>query len=212
MFRTFARWSPASEDVNRPWVLAGLLVWLASVGTGLGWLADYTNQAGASAMTAPASIAPQAAPSPHRFRLLMFAHPHCPCTAASLNELARLMSGVASDVDATVYFYRPASAADDWALGRLWSSAAAIPGVQVQTDPNGDMAARFGSTTSGEVLLYDASGHLRFHGGITSGRGHEGDNLGETTVTSMITGNLTNVDHCPVFGCTIHSAAQRRAD
>jgi hypothetical protein len=192
-------------------VLAGLLAWLAMVSMGLGWLADYSNQAGAPATTAPAAIAPQAATSLHQFRLLMFAHPHCPCTAASLNELAKLMSGVASDVDAIVYFYRPAGASDDWALGRLWSSAAAIPGVHVLTDPNGDVAARFGSTTSGEVLLYDASGRLRFHGGITPGRGHEGDNLGESTVTSMITGNLTNVDHCPVFGCT-NSAAQRGAN
>jgi hypothetical protein len=212
MSKTITRPPLLSAWINHPWVLVALVAWLASLGTGFGWLSMYSNQAGASATTAPASIAPAAATSQRPFRLLMFAHPHCPCTAASVQELARLMSVVAPDVDATVYFYRPAREADDWAVGRLWLAAAAIPGVQVRVDPDGTEAAQFGSTTSGDVLLYDAFGGLRFQGGITPSRGHEGDNLGKSTVTSIVRGELTHVGQSPVFGCAIRSAPQRTTD
>ena len=212
MFKTMRRPPLHSACMKHPWVLLALVAWLASLGVGFGWLSMYANQAGASATIAPATIAPAAATSQRPFRLLMFAHPHCPCTAASLQELARLMSGIASDVDATVYFYRPSEAEEDWAAGRLWHAAAAIPGVQVRVDPDGAEAMRFGSTTSGEVLLYDASGGLRFQGGITPARGHEGDNLGKSTVTSIVRGELTHVGHSPVFGCAIHSSPQRTAE
>ena len=141
--------------------------------------------------------------------LLMFACPHCPCTAASLGELARLMSRCMSDVDAIVYFYRPDSMPDDWVVGNLWNSAAAIPGVQVRIDPQGMEAARFGSRTSGEVLLYDTTGQPRFHGGITPRRGHEGVNLGKSTVISIVKGDRTNVDHCPAFGCALFIPRRR---
>jgi hypothetical protein len=84
--------------------------------------------------------------------------------------------------------------------------------VQVRVDPDGAEADRFGSKTSGEVLLYDAYGGLRFQGGITPARGHEGDNLGKSTVASIVRGEPTDVGHSPVFGCVIRPAPQRGAE
>jgi hypothetical protein len=185
--------------------------WLALVGTGFLLLAHYSNQPGPR-ITAPPEQSSLSSEANSKFRLLMFAHPHCPCTRASVSELARLMSRETSRIDATVYLYRPDGKPDDWALGSLWNSAAAIPGVHVQVDPNGTVAAQFGSATSGDVLLYDASGSLRFHGGITAARGHEGDNLGKSTVMAVIAGDRANVDQTPVFGCAIHPAAQCRRE
>ncbi|HUQ69699.1 MAG TPA: hypothetical protein VM165_09260 [Planctomycetaceae bacterium] len=195
-----------SEQRHRGLVLAGLCAWLATVVTGMGVLAGYTNQAGSPAAP-PDSVAALATFSPHKHRLLMFAHPHCPCTAASLSELARLMSRCTGIVDATVYFYRPENKPESWVAGNLWNSAAAIPGVQVLVDPQGRTAAQFGSTTSGDVLLYDPTGQLCFQGGITPGRGHEGDNQGKSTVISIVLGDRVNVDRSPVFGCTLRPAS-----
>jgi hypothetical protein len=42
----------------------------------------------------------------------------------------------------------------------------------------GREAALCKATTSGETVVYDAAGKLRFHGGITGARGHIGDNAG----------------------------------
>src|SRR5204862_1754432 len=47
--------------------------------------------------------------------LVMFAHPRCPCTRASLNELALLMTHCQHRVEAHVVFFQPDSTAADWA-------------------------------------------------------------------------------------------------
>jgi len=202
-------------------LLAGLAVWLVAVGTGMGLLCAYTNRAGEPA--APPELVsdwpaaspegcdvanPSRAASSDKYRLLMFAHPHCPCTKASVAELARLMARCVGKVDATVYFYRPDEMPDEWVYGRLWNSAQAIPGVDVTIDRYAEVSTRFGTSVSGDVLLYDPSGRLRFHGGITSGRGHEGDSLGKRAVTSIVMGESANVDHAPVFGCVFRPGSK----
>jgi len=185
---------------------AGLCLWLLTVTGGMCLLASYTNQAGAAAHP-PEHIVPVETETTRKYRLLMFAHPRCPCTQASVSELARLMARCMHDVETTVYFYCPVDAQDDWVAGHLWTSAAAIPGVRVQIDRNGELAKQYGSKTSGAVVLYDETGRLLFHGGITQGRGHEGDNLGKLTVLSIVKGEPTHVEHCPVFGCSVRSAS-----
>ena len=180
--------------------MAALAVWLAAVGTGMGLLSAYSNRAGEPAAP-PASIADWQTPSPDKHRLLMFAHPHCPCTKASVAELARLMARCAGKVEATVYFFRPDDKPDEWVHGSLWNSAKAIPGVDVEIDRYAEVSTRFGTTVSGDLLLYDPSGRLRFRGGITSARGHEGDSSGKLAVIAIVNGENTNVDHAPVFGC-----------
>lgn len=201
-------WPPrCSQITHRAWLALGLCVWLVVVGSGMGLLAAYSSQAGASALP-PEVVFPAATTSSGKHRLLMFAHPHCPCTAASLRELSRLMARCTSEVEATVYFARPENQPDSWVRGNLWNSAAAIPGVHAEIDPQGQIAAQFGAATSGDVLLYNATGQLLFQGGITQGRGHEGDSLGKLTVLSIVKGDPTNVDHCPVFGCALRSPAR----
>ena len=185
--------------LSRFW--AALVVWSAAVAAGMGWLTFYANQAG------EAGAAPEktAVASRDSFRLWMFVHPRCPCSMASMNELARIMSRGSQSVEATVFFIQPETASDDWAQGALWDAAAAIPGIHVQADIGGRTAAQFGAATSGDVLLYDASGQLRFHGGITSARGHEGDNLGKSAVLAIVRGGSTDVDVSPVFGCALRA-------
>ncbi len=62
-------------------------------------------------------------------------------------------------------------------------------------------AARFGARTSGFVVVYDATGSLRYAGGITGSRGHAGDNVGRRTVERILAGESErDLDH-PVFGC-----------
>jgi hypothetical protein len=43
--------------------------------------------------------------------------------------------------------------------------------------------------TSGDVLLYDASGQLAFHGGVHEMGAVAGDNAGRPALKSMLAGN-----------------------
>src|SRR4029077_7831910 len=104
-------------------------------------------------------------------------------------------------------FVRPSSAPSDWLNTDLWNEASAIPGVNVMEDANGADSMALGATTSGAVALYDAGGTLRFTGGITDGRGHEGDNEGLDAVLSVLRDETsraaTATMSTPVFGCPL---------
>jgi len=138
--------------------------------------------------------------------LLMFAHPHCECSHASLGELAIIMAHAQGQVEADVFFYLPAGEASAWARTDLWQSASAIPGVRVFEDREAAVAQSFGAFTSGQTLLYDAGGRLVFKGGITGFRGHSGDNAGRSAVTALLQeppGENTLPVMTPVLGCSL---------
>jgi hypothetical protein len=85
----------------------------------------------------------------------------------------------------------------------LWRDAAAIPGVHPIEDIDGGEIRKFGAATSGQVLLYDASGRLQFNGGITASRGHAGDNDGRDAVASLLRSGRAPLHTAFVFGCSL---------
>jgi len=133
----------------------------------------------------------------------VFAHPQCPCSRATIGELALLMTHVQDRVTAFVIFYRPLTEEAGWEQTDLWRSAAAIPGVHVIADDNGADAAVFDAATSGQTMLYDAGGRLMFSGGMTGARGHSGDNAGRTALTALINDGRSATSRTPVFGCLL---------
>jgi hypothetical protein len=137
--------------------------------------------------------------------LLMFVHPRCPCSRSSMNELAVLMACCRERVDASVVFFRPSSAPDDWVKTDLWESADRIPGVVVRQDVGGAEQRRFGALVSGETFLFVPSGELVFHGGITASRGHAGDNRGRSAVEARVLERPSPLATTPVFGCELES-------
>jgi hypothetical protein len=138
-----------------------------------------------------------------RATLVMFAHPKCPCTRASVEELNRLLARSSGQITTHVFFLRPKEAAEDWTQTDLWRTAAAIPGVTVHEDLDGAQGHRFGAETSGYVALYDAKGELLFKGGITAGRGHAGDNVGASAIVSLSGGGSAALRQTPVYGCSL---------
>jgi hypothetical protein len=135
--------------------------------------------------------------------LILFAHPKCPCTRATLSELSLLIARCSKKVATTVIFTKPADVDDKWVDTDLWRSAEAIPGVIVLRDDSGVEARRFGAETSGEVMLYARDGKLLFHGGITDARGHAGDNEGRTAIALLLEGKPCNKTTTRVFGCRL---------
>jgi hypothetical protein len=194
---------------RRAWVSPALALWLALSIGGLALLAWHASVPG-SAASPPATWPDDLGidnellgRDPTRPLLLLFAHPHCPCTRATLGELEKIAARRPGAFRATVAFYTPPDKDDAWARTDLWKTAAAIPNTRTIVDRGGRLAQRFQSSTSGQVLLYDARGELAFQGGITSSRGHAGENQGRHAVEVVLSGERPDTRLTPVFGCPI---------
>jgi len=135
--------------------------------------------------------------------LLIFLHPCCPCSRASLAELAYIMSHAGGRVSAHALLLLPAHLPERWGESAIEQDLAELPDVLTWRDRGGNEARRFGVATSGHVLLYDAQGRLTFSGGITSARGHRGDNYGRDAVLAQILGQEGDRPGNPVFGCPL---------
>jgi len=190
------------------------IAWVVAVAFGLRVLLNYESapgRVGAVPQSWPAtSQIPRANDRP---TLIMMAHPRCPCTRASMNELAQVMARVQGKITAYVLFYKPRGPSrpgggDDWEHTDLRQSAAQIPGVIVLSDVDGVEARRFGAETSGHTFLFDSAGRLLFNGGITESRGHSGDNAGESAIVSLVKDRATKRAETFVFGCSLSAHAQ----
>src|SRR5712671_3847970 len=113
--------------------------WFLAVVAGFLALWMYKMRPGSEGATAPRSWPVQSSirTSAGRATLVLFAHPRCACTRATISELARLMARFHDRLDAHVLF--SASRGEELELPRtdLWSSAGRIPGVTVAADPSG---------------------------------------------------------------------------
>jgi len=199
---------------HRPRLLmaAGLLIWLLTIGTGLGMLWAYAGTPGTPAAAAATFPANASFTTDARGPILvLFLHPQCSCSRATLTELARLLAH--APVPAAMYalVYRPAGAGAGWDQTDVWRSAAAIHGMHVIPDVGGAQARVFGAFVSGQTMVYGASGALLFSGGLTSARGHEGDNDGRTAVTSILAGGQPATRRTPVFGCYLYGESDMKA-
>lgn len=138
--------------------------------------------------------------------LVFLAHPRCPCTPASLEELRTVLETARGPVRAHVLVVRPEGAAPGFGQeGAVWDAARAIPGVVPMLDDQGREAARFGARTSGQVSAWDARGRLLWAGGITAAKGHAGDNAGRRALLAAIAGEQGQQG--PVFGCPLDAPA-----
>jgi hypothetical protein len=188
---------------SRALVAAGI-IWFFVVAAGFLVLAreEFTPIGTCASVTSfPSNSALQLAPD--RVTLLLFAHPHCPCTRASLHELDGLLAEIGDKVSAIVLFTIPKGVPPGWEEGDLFKLATAIPGLRVICDQEGVEARRFNVQGSGQSLLYSSAGKLLFSGGITPSRGHEGDNMGRSAVVSFIRYGHSKFNHSPAFGCSL---------
>jgi hypothetical protein len=184
------------------------MVWVTVLVSGFGALIQYQMRAGAPAVAS--SEWPRGADlkfDPLRCNLVMFAHPKCPCTNASLEELKVALTLGRGEISPTICFFDPDGVPEDWTQTSLVRAARKIPGLNVVIDQNGTIAAKFGALTSGQVLMFDGRGRRVFAGGITGSRGHAGYNRGLAFVLGLAKGDIREPQQAPVFGCALHDAA-----
>jgi hypothetical protein len=190
-----------------------LSFWLAVVVAGTILLARYANIPGNDNAAPAAWPANSQIPfDAKRPTLVMFVHPHCPCTRASLGELEVLMAQVQGLVSAHVVVLKAVGTATNWEKTDLWRTASSIPGVTVYVDDAGVEARRFHAETSGQTLLYDRSAALQFQGGITLSRGHAGDNPGRSALQGLLRHGHSTQVKAPVFGCSLFETNCQQGD
>lgn len=184
------------------------VLWIVAIAAGLQIMLDYENTPGLTAN--PPSTWPKTSsvqPDSLVPTLVMVVHPHCPCTRASLGELAILMARSPKLVKPFVLFYKPGNFGQGWEKSDLWQAAQRIPGVTPLIDLNGRECGKFHATISGQTFLYGADGVLLFHGGMTASRGHSGDNLGRDAIVNILQNLPPRVTETIAFGCRLGADA-----
>lgn len=179
--------------------LLGLL-WVVAIAVGMWRLAVYEWTPGRDAEP-PVRWPAAAGPAPDRPTLLLFAHSRCPCTRASLDELAGIAAGAGDRLAIRVVLWDPI-APEVGAPGELVARAAAIPGAVQLVADDGSTGALFGVHTSGQALLYDVGGRLVYSGGITAGRGRVGPSPGRRALEEQLAGRVGPAS-APVYGCAL---------
>ena len=182
------------------------IAWGSGVVAGFSTAERYAGTPGALATPgaswpATASVERDAA----RPTLLLFLHPCCPCSRATVEELSRLLARCGDRLATQVIFVSDPQLGTDWRQGGLWEDVAALPGVTELEDPGGTQARLFGARTSGQAELYGADGALLFSGGLTAARGHAGDNAGVDAVQAFVL-HGHGAASAPVFGCALVGA------
>jgi hypothetical protein len=140
--------------------------------------------------------------SPGHESLVMFAHPQCPCTGASLSQLDHLML-YAGKAKVWVVFLKPKSEPVAWVHSNLWQAASKLKGVRVLEDLDGKLCQSAGAYTSGLVVLYSSNGAELFRGGLTASRGHEGESAGLNVLKQYFETGKLSAKSTPVFGCSL---------
>jgi len=140
-------------------------------------------------------------PQPGMATLIMFVHPRCTCTPASLREMQAVVAQTTTPVTSWVLLLKPQYTDDDWNGTAVAELVHRVPNARLLTDQDGIEAARFGAETSGHVVLYDAAGHLLFSGGITERRGVAGDNAARRALLAVLNGTGSEPAERAVLGC-----------
>jgi hypothetical protein len=199
--------SAAGNLLRRPLFLCGcFLAWCFAIAAGWLSIECYANRAGD--LTEPPSRWPAESQLPRpagHARLLLFAHPRCPCTRATLAELDRFLTRNRENVDTCVVFTKPADVPDGWEGSDLLRKAQSLEGVSTIVDTGGIETKRFRAHTSGVAMLYNREGRLLFYGGLTASRGHEGDSAGMAALQAILDGQCPSIAHTDVFGCPLET-------
>ncbi|HKX83686.1 MAG TPA: hypothetical protein VJL58_05680 [Pyrinomonadaceae bacterium] len=180
------------------------LFWIALFIAGITVLMRYENGAGVPAIAPVDWPVASRIPRPaDRATLIVFVHPHCPCSRATINELARLMASTEDRLATHVIFIKPEGVSSNWEKTDTWTNAAAIPGVTVIRDDQGLESELFGAQTSGQSMLFSKEGKLLFKGGITIARGQEGYSAGATAIAALVNNEPAPLAETNVFGCPL---------
>ena len=175
---------------SRVALAVAVVAWLGAVASGFAIFQRYDStpgSAGAPTVDWPSDTSIPL--EPNRLTLILAIHPHCPCSAATVDELERVLASQPGRAKLNVLLFKPANKPDRWASSSTSRALGDMADAKTWLDAGGQQAARFGAVTSGQLLVYDAGGRLRFAGGITPLRGQTGANAGSEALKALLDDN-----------------------
>lgn len=190
--------------VSRKSLVVIIFLWTIAVGVGTVWMTDNASRPGTAAISS-GHLPIDDFGARDRAKLLIFLHPQCSCGRATIAELARITANDPGAMDIRVFFYQPSDQPLEWVQTDIWHQALADPDVVVSVIDDQQLKV-FGAVTSGQAMLYDKNGNLVFSGGITPGRGHEGENQGRESIEKFLQTGKTDLPEAFVFGCSLSAA------
>lgn len=196
-----------TKKTKQAFGVIGIVLWLWLVLLGINKLNSYANTPGESA-TASATfpILSRVQTQKGKSTLILFVHPKCGCSVATVAEMARLYPKISSNAIVNIVFLKPEGFSEDDVRSDLWASAQKITGAHLTIDSENREADLYGAKTSGQTFLYDFSGLLVFEGGLTPSRGHMGDSKGQQDILSYFLNQSTwGPSKASVFGCGLRT-------
>ncbi len=185
---------------------AALVAWIAAAVAGWYGISAYGFKGDPRATTDLVSQWPAEstiAQMTGRPTLVLFLHPKCPCSRATVAELERLPVLVPANAlpNVCIVAAAPRSSGDRWWSNQFLDRVGRLPNARLVRDSGGVETALFGARISGTVLLFDADGNRLYAGGVTMSRGHAGDNVGLQAVTDLLVNHDASVSPIPPLGC-----------
>ena len=193
---------------NRTLVLL-TIAWITLTGIGAFALLRHEFD-GVSVVDAPAQW-PEALgafnPSGRDLTVVMAIHPDCPCTRASIEQLDRLLTRYPDAVQAIgLISDRVDGEAETLRQTDYWRRLDRMAGARPVRDVAGHWAKLLGAPVSGTVAVYDAGGALRFQGGLTASRGHDGPSRALSMLSAWAEGaSFPESVSLPAFGCALET-------
>jgi len=190
-----------------------VVIWLTLIIGGFYFIQAYNARPGQAA-AAPEKW-PQnklISPATGESNLLVFLHPMCPCSKATIEELTDILAAHGKNIHPKFVIMTPDDADPAWNNSSLMQKVKAIPGGEIIHSPHGSLEKLFSVHTSGQILLYNPEGQLVFSGGITTARGERGENQGSIALTQALSHLPTQLlAQSPVFGCPLASPIPHKA-
>ncbi|WP_286766000.1 MULTISPECIES: RedB [Rhodopirellula] len=179
---------------------------------GMTQLVSYSSQPGKVGQSVP-ELLPCSLSGEEPFRgadqttVLIFYHPHCPCTRATIRCMERMIASFASQPNIVAYAFIPSGEVDSWIESETTDKLRSFGNVSIVADHDAKASRQFDVATSGHVLVYNDA-RLSFSGGITPSRGHEGSCDSGAAFLNSINGESNQRVKWPVFGCAIVSPSE----
>lgn len=183
----------------RLWATIGIAVWLATLSVAINgfmrWDTTPGILAGEPAVSAPVRTDGQ-------WQIVLVAHTECPCTRATFVNLDKLLSRYRGRLVCKVVFCGPGVGSSSTSQNVL--IAKRLPNTELEFMSEAEVLSQYRSTTSGQAFLYSPQGELKFRGGLTISRGHEGDSTATNALGEWIEGRK-GCDAFPVYGCPLQT-------
>src|SRR5262249_36879308 len=133
--------------------------------------------------------------------LLVFLHPHCPCSRATVDEIAGVLARCPGPVSVRAFLPAPPAPAEGWADTPLRADLPPLSAPEAPDAP-GPPAHPSGARPPGPPVASSADGRLPFRGGVPAGRGPRGPNPGREALLAALRDGLPSPPS-PVFGCPL---------